>query len=120
VVSENSDIQQNNESEQSVQRIDFIDALRGFAILMMLQGHCVGLVLQNRYRSTEYFAYQLWDQLRAISAPSFFFAAGLIFTYLLLKEQRKNPGSNARISKGLCRVGWLLCWGMSFSFTYTT
>ncbi len=90
-------------------RIHFIDALRGYAILMMLQGHTVGVVLAEQWRSNEYTAYFLWNYLRGLTAPAFLFASGLVLTYLFYSrpvEQR-----SARIVKTVKRGVWLMCLG---------
>lgn len=99
-------------------RVDFIDALRGYAILMMIQGHTVDVVLGKEYRTHEHLAYFIWDRMRGLTAPTFFFAAGLIFGYLLLREEKHDPGSNTRISKGLIRAGWLIVLGFLAQFHY--
>ncbi|MEM6911451.1 MAG: heparan-alpha-glucosaminide N-acetyltransferase domain-containing protein [Verrucomicrobiota bacterium] len=107
-----------SETEAPRRRVDFIDALRGYAILMMLQGHTVDVVLCESCRKPEHFAYFLWDRLRGLTAPTFFFAAGLIFAYLLLREEARAPGSNARLGKGLLRVVWLLVLGFLAQFHF--
>ncbi|MGJ8642139.1 MAG: heparan-alpha-glucosaminide N-acetyltransferase domain-containing protein [Luteolibacter sp.] len=100
------------------ERVDFIDALRGYAILMMIQGHTVDVVLRNNFRTHEHLAYALWDRMRGLTAPTFFFAAGLIFAYLLLREEKRDPGSNTRLLKGLQRAGWLIVLGFLAQFHY--
>jgi uncharacterized membrane protein len=72
----------------SKRRIVFIDALRAYAILMMLQGHFTDTMLAVEYRDPANFLYGLWYFMRGLTAPIFFFSTGLVFIYLLLKDGR--------------------------------
>jgi uncharacterized membrane protein len=94
-------------------RLYFIDAVRAFAILMMLQGHFISTTLDPIYRDTNNLAYSIWLYFRGNTAPMFFTISGLIFMYLLLKANDKG-NDNPRIKKGLKRgleligIGYLL------------
>ncbi|MEL7220956.1 MAG: heparan-alpha-glucosaminide N-acetyltransferase domain-containing protein [Bacteroidota bacterium] len=94
-------------------RIVFIDVLRAYAILMMLQGHFVDTLLAEQYRTASSTVYYLWAFMRGITAPIFFTVTGLVFCYLLLKDGRPMA-QNKRVKKGLRRglylvgVGYLL------------
>ncbi|MGK0253485.1 MAG: putative membrane protein [Mariniflexile sp.] len=87
-------------------RLYFIDAVRAFAILMMLQGHFIDTLIDPVYRNTAYTAYNVWSYFRGITAPTFFTISGLVFTYLLLRANQKGDDQK-RIKKGLFR-GFLL------------
>ena len=95
------------------QRLYFIDAVRAFAILMMLQGHFIDTLLAPEYRDMSHTAYRVWSYFRGITAPTFFTISGLIFTYLLLKAKAKGT-VKSRVRKGLNRgimligIGYLL------------
>lgn len=95
------------------QRLYFIDAVRAFAILMMLQGHFIDTLLSTEHRDMSYVAYRVWSYFRGITAPTFFTISGLIFTYLLLKAKTKGTVKH-RVRKGLNRgvmligIGYLL------------
>ncbi|TCK69405.1 uncharacterized protein DUF1624 [Winogradskyella wandonensis] len=95
------------------QRLYFIDAVRAFAILMMLQGHFIDTLLAPEYKDMSKIAYKVWSYFRGITAPTFFTISGLIFTYLLLKAKKKGT-EKQRIRKGLNRglmligIGYLL------------
>lgn len=97
----------------SNQRLYFIDAVRAFAILMMLQGHFIDTLLAPEHRDTSYAWYRIWSYFRGITAPTFFTISGLIFTYLLLKAKEKG-NEKERMRKGLNRgfmligIGYLL------------
>ncbi|PSR14363.1 MAG: hypothetical protein DA408_19025 [Bacteroidetes bacterium] len=94
-------------------RIVFIDVLRAYAILMMLQGHFVDTFLATAFRSPDSPLYVLWAFMRGMTAPIFFTVTGLVFTYLLLRDGRPLK-ENKRVKKGLRRgvqlvgIGYLL------------
>ena len=83
-------------------RLYFIDAVRAFAILMMLQGHFVDTLLNPIYRDDSYLAYTVWSYFRGITAPTFFTISGLVFLYLLLKAHDKGSDKQ-RLRKGATR-----------------
>lgn len=93
-------------------RLYFIDAVRAFAILMMLQGHFIDTLLHPIFRNTEYTAYNVWSYFRGITAPTFFTISGLVFTYLLLRANAKGDDKK-RIKKGIFRG--LLLLGIGYS-----
>lgn len=94
-------------------RLYFIDAVRAFAILMMLQGHFIDSLLAESYRDMSNIAFSTWSYFRGITAPTFFTISGLIFTYLLLKAKEKGE-EKKRMRKGINRgfmlivIGYLL------------
>lgn len=94
-------------------RLYFIDIIRAFAILMMLQGHFIDTLLAPQYRDLNSIPFSIWSYFRGITAPTFFTISGLIFTYLLLKAKETGE-TNLRMRKGIIRgfflifVGYLL------------
>ncbi|HMO38599.1 MAG TPA: heparan-alpha-glucosaminide N-acetyltransferase domain-containing protein [Saprospiraceae bacterium] len=98
-------------------RIVFIDAIRAYAILMMLQGHFIDTLLAPEYRDYSLSLYAFWAFFRGMTAPIFFFSSGLVFMYLLLKDERPLP-ENVRVRKGIRRgimligLGYLLKWSL--------
>ncbi|MEZ4855815.1 MAG: heparan-alpha-glucosaminide N-acetyltransferase domain-containing protein [Gelidibacter sp.] len=94
-------------------RLFFIDTVRAFAILMMLQGHFIDTLIKPVYKDTSYTAFNVWSYFRGITAPVFFTISGLVFLYLLLKANAKGDDQK-RIRKGLTRglmligIGYLL------------
>ncbi|NMH86131.1 heparan-alpha-glucosaminide N-acetyltransferase domain-containing protein [Flavivirga algicola] len=83
-------------------RLYFIDAVRAFAILMMLQGHFIDTLIDPIYRDSTSIIYNIWSYFRGITAPTFFSISGLVFTYLLLRAHSKND-DQPRIKKGFFR-----------------
>lgn len=94
-------------------RLYFIDAIRAWAILMMLQGHFVDGLLDNAFRDDSSIFYSVWKYFRGITAPVFFTVSGFIFTYLLIKGDQTGF-NNPRVKKGVKRglqllaIGYLL------------
>ncbi len=94
-------------------RLHFIDAIRAWAILMMLQGHFVDGLLDPFFRDSSSSVYNLWLYFRGITAPVFFTVSGFIFTYLLIRVPQLGF-ENPRIRKGIKRglellvIGYLL------------
>ncbi|MCO5723422.1 acyltransferase family protein [Robiginitalea marina] len=94
-------------------RLFFIDAMRAWAILMMLQGHFIDALLDPVFSDPANGAFALWSYFRGITAPVFFTVSGFIFTYLLLGSPNQGL-DNPRIRKGIKRglqlilIGYLL------------
>ena len=91
-------------------RLFFIDAMRAWAILMMLQGHFIDGLLDPIFRDSTNMAYKTWLYFRGITAPVFFTVSGFIFTYLLLRAP-ENGLANPRVKKGIKRGLQLLLIG---------
>ncbi|MBS3999154.1 MAG: DUF1624 domain-containing protein [Desulfobulbaceae bacterium] len=98
-------------------RLHFIDLVRAYAILMMVQGHMVDATLAMEFRDAGNFFYNLWNHMRGITAPVFFFASGTIFTYLLMRKNIKFT-ENERVSKGLKRFVILIILGYLLRFNF--
>jgi len=94
-------------------RLFFIDVMRAWAILMMLQGHFIDGLLAASYRNPDNIFYNIWLYFRGITAPVFFTVSGFIFTYLLIRGNAKGL-KNPRVEKGIKRglqlvfIGYLL------------
>ncbi|TMU56713.1 heparan-alpha-glucosaminide N-acetyltransferase domain-containing protein [Flagellimonas algicola] len=94
-------------------RLFFIDAIRAWAILMMLQGHFIDGLLDPVFRDRENMVFKTWLYFRGITAPVFFTVSGFIFTYLLIRVPQKGF-DNPRVKKGIRRglqlllIGYLL------------
>ncbi|MDC6405859.1 MULTISPECIES: heparan-alpha-glucosaminide N-acetyltransferase domain-containing protein [Maribacter] len=101
-------------------RLFFIDAIRAWAILMMLQGHFIDGLLDPLYRDSSNTVFNVWKYFRGITAPVFFTVSGFIFTYLLIRVPERG-WQNPRVKKGIKRglqllfIGYLLrlnLWGL--------
>ena len=60
-----------NQLTLQLKRLYFIDAVRAFAILMMLQGHFIDTLLAIEYRDSNTLAFNTWQYFRGITAPVF-------------------------------------------------
>ncbi len=87
--------------------------MRAWAILMMLQGHFVDGLLDTAFRDASNPIFSVWKYFRGITAPVFFTVSGFIFTYLLVRGDKKGL-KNPRVKKGIKRglellfIGYLL------------
>ena len=99
--------------ESKITRLYFIDAIRAWAILMMLQGHFIDGLLDLNSFDTSNPVFSIWKYFRGITAPVFFTVSGFIFTYLLTRDNQKGL-KNPRVKKGVRRglellfIGYLL------------
>jgi len=91
--------------------------------MMMLQGHFVHLMIDDRYRDLTNPIYYTWDFMRGLTAPIFFFVSGAIFVFLMLRDS--GPWyQNVRIQKGLKRVllllflGYILKWNLWYVLSF--
>lgn len=104
-------------------RLYFLDALRAFAILMMLQGHFVDTLLSADYRDLSHPIFSFWYFMRGITAPVFFTVTGIVFVFLLLKEDAPLR-QHARVKKGIRRafmligLGYILKWNLGILYTW--
>ena len=99
--------------EKKTARLYFIDAMRAWAILMMLQGHFIDGLLDTAFRDNSDLTFSIWKYFRGITAPVFFTVSGFIFTYLLIRVPQQGL-QNPRVRKGVKRglqlilIGYLL------------
>ncbi|APQ18654.1 heparan-alpha-glucosaminide N-acetyltransferase domain-containing protein [Maribacter hydrothermalis] len=83
-------------------RLFFLDAIRAWAILMMLQGHFIDGLLDNVFRNDANILFSTWKYFRGITAPVFFTVSGFIFTFLLIRSPQTG-WANPRVKKGIKR-----------------
>jgi len=94
-------------------RIIFLDILRAFAVIAMIQGHTIDILLQQSYRGKDSFIYYLWNFNRGLTAPIFLFTAGCVFTFVF-KNKNLLFKDNPRVKKGFVRglililIGYLI------------
>jgi len=98
-------------------RVTFIDLLRAYAILMMLQGHFTDTMLADSFRDAGNPIFATWSFMRGMTAPIFFFASGLIFVFLLMRDARPLR-ENERVKKGLRRGAELILIGYILKITF--
>jgi len=97
-------------------RLEFIDAARALAILMMLEGHFVSVTLAKEWQLVGHPLYDGWLYVRGLAAPMFFTMTGLVVAYLLSGTQEPGFFAVRRVRRGLIRAGELLFWGYLLQF----
>lgn len=103
----------------SPKRVIFIDLMRAFAVLMMVQGHTIDTFLSNDYRTYDSVLYNIWFTVRGFTAPIFMFSSGTVFTYLL-RSYKVPFFENPRVPKGIKRFFTLVLIGYMLRYpTYT-
>ncbi len=100
-------------------RIVFIDLMRAFAVLQMVQGHTTDVLLSNDFRNMDSPVFAFWLFMRGMTAPIFLFTAGTVFTYLLrlVNEPFKF---NPRVKKGFKRFFLLVFLGYLLRYPTAT
>jgi uncharacterized membrane protein len=98
-------------------RIIFIDLMRAFAVLMMVQGHTVDALLSDDFRNMSSPLFSIWLFMRGMTAPIFMFTAGTVFTYLF-RLANEPFATNPRVKKGIKR--FLLLVGLGYLLRYPT
>lgn len=89
----------------------------------MLQGHFVDTLLAPVYRDPGNVVYSSWAFMRGITAPVFFTVTGIVFVFLLLKEN-KPLREHVRVRKGIRRaflliaLGYLLKWNIGYLLSW--
>ncbi|MFN4872293.1 MAG: heparan-alpha-glucosaminide N-acetyltransferase domain-containing protein [Akkermansiaceae bacterium] len=99
------------------QRLKFIDLARSIAIMLMLEGHFVGLTLTLEARDPSNLIYVIWNSIRGFTAPLFFTSAGMIFVFLLTGENGLSFFKQVRVRKGFIRAVELLLWGYALQLS---
>ena len=92
-------------------RLQFIDAARAVAILLMLEGHFISFTLAPEWQSRGHPFYETWHYVRGMTAPMFFTVTGLVFAYLLSGAREPGFFGVRRVRRGFIRAGELLLWG---------
>ena len=91
-------------------RIIFLDLMRAFAVLQMVQGHTTDVLLSDSFRNLDSPIFSFWLFMRGMTAPIFLFTAGTVFTYLF-RLIDKPFFSNPRTKKGINRFLLLVILG---------
>ena len=91
-------------------RIIFIDLIRAFAVIQMVQGHTVDVILSDNYRNLDSILFSSWFFMRGMTAPIFLFTSGTVFTYLL-RLSKERFFVNPRVKKGFLRFFTLVSLG---------
>ena len=116
-----------NQLATSSKRLRFIDLARSIAIIMMLQGHFIALTYDDYFAQVDLinangfsdnFGFDIWFQLRSLTAPMFFTVTGLVFVYLLLANPDTPFFKQKRVRKGIRRAFYIIFWGYLLQLNY--
>lgn len=77
----------------------------------MLEGHFISLALDPDFAKINMPVYYVWKSIRSHTAPLFFAISGLVFTYLLLRDNDSPYFRHERVRKGIVRSLKLFFWG---------
>ncbi|HUI29036.1 MAG TPA: acyltransferase family protein [Candidatus Acidoferrales bacterium] len=98
-------------------RLIFLDILRAIGVMLMIEGHTLDAVLSPLYRDGSTFMFQLWTFFRGLTAPFFFFSAGLAFVVATVKNDFGGLSiSNRTKSRRIRRIATLLLLGYGLHF----
>jgi len=101
----------------SKNRVIFLDLLRAFAVLNMVQGHTIDVFLGAQFRDMTNPIFLAWFSNRGLTAPIFMFSAGTTFMYLF-RLQKVSFRENPRVLRGIKRA--LLLIGLGYLMRYPT
>ncbi len=102
--------------QQRTQRLQHLDYLRGFAVVVMVLGHSIDSVLGPASRTTELFRY--YDMARGFTAPLFLFVAGFAFAVATLRRWDAFVAFAAPARRRLVKMIMLLGLGYALHFPF--
>jgi uncharacterized membrane protein len=97
-------------------RIQFIDFLRGFAVIVMVIGHSLDSVLSEELRTTGIFGF--YTMLRGFTAPLFLFVAGFAFIIATEKRWEEYRTLSTPLRKRILKMGTLILIGYAMHFPF--
>ena len=66
-------------------RLILLDILRAIGVMLMIEGHTIDATLSPVYKDGASIIFQFWTFFRGLTAPFFFFSAGLAFVFATVK-----------------------------------
>jgi len=98
-------------------RLVLLDVLRAIGVILMIEGHTLDAVLSPLYKNGSSFMFQLWTFCRGLTAPFFFFSAGLAFVVATVKLEGGVPSVLKRTKlRRIKRIFILLLLGYGLHF----
>jgi uncharacterized membrane protein len=97
-------------------RIQFLDFMRGFAVVVMVMGHSIDSVLSPAARATE--AFRLYDAFRGFTAPMFLFVSGFAFMVATANRWDAFRSFSKPMVKRLAKIGLLFVIGYALHVPY--
>ena len=93
-------------TSETKSRLQFLDWLRGFGAVIMLQGHTYHSLLRDDLRKSSTFI--LSDFLGGMPSAVFLFLSGVTLAFLMDSHERKNSPARTRVLASLRRAGYIL------------
>jgi uncharacterized membrane protein len=97
-------------------RIQFIDVMRGIAVVVMVMGHSIDAVLSVEVRSSE--AFRLYNALRGFTAPIFLFVSGLAFSVATEKRWSEYLVPGRHLLNRVVKILFLFLIGYALHFPF--
>src|SRR5579859_1278102 len=95
---------------KTTSRLQFLDWVRGFAAVIMLQGHTYHSLLRQDLRTSSTFI--LSDFLGGMPSAVFLFLTGVTLAFLMDSRERQGASAAQRVMASLRRSGYIL--GLAF------
>ena len=93
-------------------RLILLDILRALGVTLMIEGHTIDAVMSPVYKDGASALFQFWTFFRGLTAPFFFFSAGLAFVIATVKHKGGLLTVTGKAKKRrLRRIGTLLLIG---------
>ncbi len=93
-------------------RLQYLDWLRGLAVVLMIQVHVSDSFLKESLRTTEW--YGLSQLLGGLAAPLFLFMAGISIALVFDRMVQKGAASTPLVEKAIRRGAWILLLAYAF------
>jgi uncharacterized membrane protein len=95
---------------KTTSRLQFLDWVRGFAAVIMLQGHTYHSLLRQDLHTSSTFI--LSDFLGGLPSAVFLFLTGVTLAFLMDSRERQGASAGQRVVASLRRAGYIL--GLAF------
>jgi uncharacterized membrane protein len=99
-----------------LKRIQFLDFLRGFAVVVMVMGHSIDAVLSREMRTSQGFI--LYDFFRGFTAPIFLFVSGYAYIIATEKKWGEMRAFGAPLMKRFGKIALLFAIGYALHFPF--
>jgi uncharacterized membrane protein len=99
-------------AKRATTRLQYLDWMRGLAVVLMIETHVFDSFLAEKYRTSEW--YWLSQFLGGMPAPMFLFLLGISLALVLDRLHEKEAPQRVIIEKVLRRSGWILLLAYAF------
>ncbi len=84
---------------ESKNRLVLLDLLRAIGVMLMIEGHTIDATMSPAYKDGAGMIFQFWTFFRGLTAPFFFFSAGLAFVVATVKYNGASLAISGRSKK---------------------